>query len=282
MVLKGVNRVNNYEIRSNGLERSNRVHNAKTRSYGLESSQLGTQWFIVDPIDSFQDLLTSFYYCVPKWLISRPFDLMFVYLYIYYLYIHLHIHAPHAHICTTQKMYVYMHNNKYMCHTHYQKHIWGFMHHIHIHAPPRTYVRIHAPHTHTCTTYTYMHHQIPPENKIFLVDLTSVFYEKPNQNERFLLNNMFFSAFQWNAQHFSVKCTALFTEMHKLTEMRSAFQWNALHFSLKCAVLFTEMHCTFHWNVQIPWKAQHISLKCAALFSNISWAFGFPPSIGLS
>ena len=188
------------------------------------------------------------------------------------------------------------------------------MHHIHIHAPPMTCVRIHAPHTHTCTTYTYMHYQIPPENKICLVDLTSVLYERPNQNERFLLNNMFFSAFQWNAlistekcSTFqwnvqcislkctnSVKCTVLFTEMCKLSEMRSAFhwnaqtQWNVLCFSLKCAnsvkctVLFTEMRCAFHWNAQTPWKAQHISLKSTAHFSNISWAFGFPPTIGLS
>ena len=136
------------------------------------------------------------------------------------------------------------------------------------HPLPKTYLRIHAPHTHTCTTknicqdtcttYTYMHHQIPPENKICLVDLTSVLYERPNQNERFLLNNMFLVLFSemcslWNAQCISVKCAALFTEMHKLTEMR-----------------------------KLTWKAQCISLKCAALFSNISWAFGFPPSIGLS
>ena len=124
------------------------------------------------------------------------------------------------------------------------------MHHIHIHAPPRTYVRIHAPHTHTCTTYTYMHHQIPPENKICLVDLTSVLYERPNQNERFLLNNMFFSAFQWNAQCFSVKCAVslkcavhfseMCTEMHKLTEMHNSLKC-ALCFSLKCAALFTEI-----------------------------------------
>ena len=184
-----------------------------------------------------------------------------------------------------------------MCHIHYQKHIWGFMHHIHIHAPPRTYVRIHAPHTHTCTTYTYMHHQIPPENKICLVDLTSVLYERPNQNERFLLNNMFLvlfsemrSAFQWNVQF--MKCAVHFSEMRCTFHWNAqthwnAVQWNVLCFSLKCAnslkcVLFTEMHCTFHWNVQNPWKAQCISLKWAALFSNISWAFGFPPSIDLS
>ena len=181
--------------------------------------------------DSFQDHLTWFFY-----------------IYIYYLYIHnLQIHAPHAHICTTEKMYVYIHINKYMCHIHYQKHIWGFMHHIHIHAPPRTYVMIHAPQTHTCTTYTYMHHQIPPENKICLVDLTSVLYERPNQNERFLLNNLFLWHFSemrslWNVQHFS--------------EMRRAFQWNAQGISvkctstLKCSAHFTEMRTEFQWNAQ--------------------------------
>ena len=155
-----------------------------------------------------------------------------------------------------------MHNNKYMCHIHYQKHIWGSMHHIHIHAPPRTYVRIHAPQTHTCTTYTYMHHQIPPENKICLVDLTSVLYERPNQNERFLLNNMFLVHF--TEMRSSVKCAVHFTEMPKLAEMCSAFQ------------------CAFHWNAQTRWNALRISVKCAALFSNIWWAFGFPSSRGLS
>ena len=63
MVLKGVNRVHNDKMMSNGLERSqlgrviwsmiklgemvlkgvNWVHNTKIRSYGLERSQLGTQ-----------------------------------------------------------------------------------------------------------------------------------------------------------------------------------------------------------------------------------------------
>ena len=238
------------------------------------------KWFILDPIDSLQDHLPSFITVYQNDSFQDHLT-WFLYIYIYYLYIHnLHMHAPHAHICTTQKMFVYMHNNKYMCHIHYQKHIWGFMHHIHIHAPPRTYVRIHAPHTHTCTTYTYIHHQIPPENKICLVDLTSVLYERPNQNERFLLNNMFLvhfsemhSAFQWNAQY--MKCTGHFSEM----------RWNAQGIPVKC----TEMRSTFQWNAL---KRQCISpkcpnsLECIALFTEMRsvfwWAFGFPPSIGLS
>ena len=138
------------------------------------------------------------------------------------------------------------------------------------HPLPKTYLRIHAPHTHTCTTknicqdtcttYTYMHHihimhyQIPPENKICLFDLISVLYERPNQNERFLLNNMFFSAFQWNA--LCISCSWAF---------HCAFHWNVLHISVKCTVKcaahFTEMHSemcsTFHWNAQwFHWNAQ--------------------------
>ena len=124
------------------LKAVNWVHNDLYWTQLIPYKTICHHFITVYQNDSFQDHLT--------W---------FLYIYIYYLYIHnLHMHAPHAHICTTQKMYVYMHNNKYMCHIHYRKHIWGFMHHIHIHAPPRTYVRymhhihIHAPHTHTYTT----------------------------------------------------------------------------------------------------------------------------------
>ena len=34
-------------------------------------------FIIVYPIDSFQDHMTLFYHCVPKWLPSRPYDLIF-------------------------------------------------------------------------------------------------------------------------------------------------------------------------------------------------------------
>ena len=69
----------------------------------------------------------------------------------------IHIHAPPN--TTKWKMFEYMHHNKYMYHIH-QKKICE----------------------HTCSTYTYMHHQIPPKNKICLVDLTSELYERPDQN----------------------------------------------------------------------------------------------------
>ena len=75
---------------------------------------------------------------------------------------------------------------------HYQEHMSAYMHHIHIHGQHThtcttkyhqngrcvntcTTTNICATSNtkniceHTCTTYTYMHHQIPPKNKICLV-----------------------------------------------------------------------------------------------------------------
>ena len=52
-----------------------------------------------------------------------------------------------------------------------------------------------------CTIYTHihhMHHQIPPKYKRYLVGLPSVLYERPSQNKRPVLNQLFlliFSAF---------------------------------------------------------------------------------------
>ena len=43
----------------------------------------------------------------------------------------------------------------------------------------------------TCTIYTYIHHQIPPKYKIYLVGLPSVLYERTGQNETSVLNKVF-------------------------------------------------------------------------------------------
>ena len=59
----------------------------------------------------------------------------------------------------------------------------------------------------TCTIYTY-HHHIPPKYKIYLVGLPSVLYERPGQNERSVLNQLFlllFSAFHRKCWQFSYK-----------------------------------------------------------------------------
>ena len=48
---------------------------------------------------------------------------------------------------------------------------------------------------HSCTIYTYMHHQIPPKCKIYPVGLPSVLYETPGHNERSVLNQVFLLLF---------------------------------------------------------------------------------------
>ena len=118
---------------------------------------------------------------------------------------------------------------------------------------------------HSCTIYTYMHHQIPPKCKIYPVGLPSVLYETPGHNERSVLNQLSLFAFQWKVQRFSAKSTVswkvqCFSWKVQLHEKCHAFQWKCWkvqHFSMKSAVLFSEKH----------WKAQRFSLKSTTLFS---------------
>ena len=59
----------------------------------------------------------------------------------------------------------------------------------------------------TYIIYTYMHHQIPTK-MIYLVDLPSVLYERPGQNKRPVLNQLFlllFRYFRWFSQTFHKK-----------------------------------------------------------------------------
>ena len=77
----------------------------------------------------------------------------------------------------------------------------------------------------TCTIYTYMHHHIPKtKNMIYLVGLPSVLYERPGQNERSVLNQLFllffrcfsvlFMYFSWKAPLFIQK-VPLFMKTNK-------------------------------------------------------------------
>ena len=83
----------------------------------------------------------------------------------------------------------------------------------------------------TCTIYTYMHHlphQIPPKCKIYLVGLPSVLYERPDQNEISVLNQLFllffrffsvvFMCFSWKVQLFIQK-VPLFMKTNKTSSM---------------------------------------------------------------
>ena len=106
------------------------------------------------------------------------------------------IHAPHIHTYTTKHMSII-----YMT-THVQY--------------TNTYTTCITKniHDHTCTTYTYMHHQthehhqthvhhqIPPKYKIYPVGLPSVLYETPGPNERSMLNQLFLVLFYENRNTF--------------------------------------------------------------------------------
>ena len=168
---------------------------------------------------------------------------------------------------------------------------------------------------HSCTIYTYMHHQIPPKCKIYPVGLPSVLYETPGHNERSVLNQVFLLLF--SEKRGLMKSTVLFSEKCSLMKsavwwkvqcfsVKSTTPWKVQHFALKSAmkstvlfsekcnsmqslVLFTEKHnekrSAFQWKVQLHEKC-HFSVKGAtlfsALFSKILWALGLSPSIGLS
>ena len=126
-------------------------------------------------------------------------------------------------------MYTYMHHQTQMCAKMHQIHIYAqhappnanvcidapYTHtctHVHdMHH--QLQVDIYAPFTHTCTTkhfclhrctiYTCVahehmfttcitknvHHQTPPKIKIYLVSIPSALYERPGQNERYVLNS---------------------------------------------------------------------------------------------
>ena len=91
-------------------------------------------------------------------------------------------------------------------------------------------------HDHTCTTYTYMHHQIPPKYKIYPVGLPSVLYETPGPNERSLLNQLFLVLFivLFTFQVLFMKTTMLFMKTATFHENCNAFHENYKSFHKNC------------------------------------------------
>ena len=80
----------------------------------------------------------------------------------------------------------------------------------------------------TCTIYTCMHHlyyQIPPKCKICLVGLPSVLYERPDQNEISVLNQLFLLFFRF----FSVVFMCFSCTFHE----KCSFSYKKFHFSWK-------------------------------------------------
>ena len=220
---------------------------------------------------------------------------------------------------------------------HHQEHMSAYMHHIHIHGQHThtctakyengrcvntcTITNICATSTkketceHTCTTYTYMYHQIPPKNKIYLVDLTSELYERPDQNvsihapHTHTCTTKYYQKYMHHQipQKNKICLVGLTSELYErsdqyersllnnmfyvlFSEKCSTFQWKAQ--LMKSAVLFSEKCNAFQWKAlkstmlfsekRSWWKVQCFSLKSAALFIKILWGFALSPSIGLS
>ena len=126
------------------------------------------------------------------------------------------IHAPHIHRYTTKHMSII-----YMT-THVQY--------------TNTYTTCITKniHDHTCTTYTYMHHQthvhhqIPPKYKIYPVGLPSVLYETPGPNERSVLNQLFLVLFivLFTFQVLFMKTAMVFMKTATFHENHNAFHKN--------------------------------------------------------
>ena len=102
----------------------------------------------------------------------------------------------------------------------------------------------------TWTIYTYMHHHIPKNKKIYLVGLPSVLYERPGQNERSVLNQGVFVVYQ-----------VLFIPFHVIFMKSTTFHAKSATFYEKknwtrsiCVYTCTIYTYMLHFHHQIPPK----------------------------
>ena len=104
---------------------------------------------------------------------------------------------------------------------------------------PDRYVCIHVPFTHTCTT---KYHQ----NMIYLVGLPSVLYERPGQNERSVLNQLFLLFFMCFSVLF-MKSTTFHTKSATFHEKKNRTRSICVY----TCTIYTYM---LHFHHQIPPK----------------------------
>ena len=122
-----------------------------------------------------------------------------------------------------------------------------------------TYVCIHAPYTHTCTT---KYHQN--------VRYTQLAFPLYSMKHQVIMRDLcWISCFCC----FSVKSAVLFSK--KCSFMKST------RLFMKSAMLISEKCSAFEWKAQLHEKHSTFQWK-APLFSKILWGFGLSPSIGLS
>ena len=149
-----------------------------------------------------------------------------------------------------------------------------------------------------------MHHQIPPKNKIFLVDLTSELYERPDQNVSIHTPHTHTCTTKYHPKIFAPPNTTknkiclvgLTSELYERPDQCERFLlnnmflvlfsekcWKALKnaqcFSVKSTVY--EKHSTFQWKALKStvlfsekcswWKVQRFSLKSAEKHNAFQW-----------
>ena len=125
----------------------------------------------------------------------------------------------------------------------------------------------------TCTIYTYMHplhHQIPPKCKIYLVGLPSVLYERPDQNEISVLNQLFLLFLRFFSVVFiCFSCT--FHEKCSFSYKKCYFSWK-LTKPAQCVytcIIYTYMH---HENIRYSKLAFPLySMKDQVKMRDLSW-----------
>ena len=181
---------------------------------------------------------------------------------------HIHIHAPpNTNVCIDAP---YTHTCTHVHHMHHQLqvHIYAsFTHtcttkHICVH---RCTIYTYVQHMNTCSPHaslnTYVHHQTPPKIKIYLVSIPSALYERPCQNDRYVLNSavlLLFRCFSYESTLF-MKAQVLFTKsagaFHKKHMLFMCFSKDHLHRNCnpmfvivckRCCVNFTILHLQLH------------------------------------
>ena len=99
----------------------------------------------------------------------------------------------------------------------------------------------------TCTVYKYMyhmHHQVPLKYNIYLVGLPSVLYERPCQNKRFVLNQLFLLLFRCFSCAFNKKCHFSYksTSFHENTQNQVNMVYIHVPFTHTCTTCTTKYH----------------------------------------
>ena len=119
----------------------------------------------------------------------------------------------------------------------------------------------------------YIYHQISPKYNIYLVGLPSVLYERPGQNERPMLNQLFlllFRFFQCFSHTFYEKCHFSYKKWQFLWKQTKLSQYVCIHapFTHTCTTCTTK----HHQNIRYTWLAFSLySMKDQVKMRDLCW-----------